>query len=75
MVSRYQFMEQKKIDRINERAKKAKTEEGLTEDEKAEQAALRKEYIDGYRRNLTSQLENTYVIDENGNKRKLKNLK
>ena len=40
-------MEQKKIDRINELAKKMKTV-GLTEEEKAEQAVLRREYIDGF---------------------------
>ena len=34
-------MEQKKIDRINELAHKAKTPEGLTEAEKKERAALR----------------------------------
>ena len=38
-------MEQKKIDRINELSRKSKTPEGLTEAEKAEQAALRAEYL------------------------------
>ncbi len=64
-------MEQKKIDRINELARKAKTPEGLTEQEKAEQANLRLEYINSYKASLISQLENTYVVDEKGNKRKL----
>ena len=64
-------MEQKKIDRINELAHKSKTPEGLTEEEKAEQANLRLEYINSYKASLISQLENTYIVDEKGNKRKL----
>ncbi len=63
-------MEQKKLDRINELAKKQRA--GLlTEEEKEEQAALRKEYVESYRRSLVSQLENTYIVDEKGNKRKV----
>ena len=53
------------IDRINFLAKKAR-EEGLTEEEKQEQARLRKEYVESVVGNLRSQLDNTYVIDENG---------
>lgn len=64
-------MEQKKIDRINELARKSRTEEGLTEEEKAEQAVLRREYIDSYKASLIGQLENTYIVDDKGNKRKL----
>lgn len=64
-------MEQKKIDRINELARKAKSA-GLTEEEKAEQAVLRRAYIDAVLGNLRGQLENTYIVDEQGNKRKLK---
>ena len=63
-------MEQAKIDRINVLARKSKTE-GLTEAEKEEQAALRREYVAAVKRNLTAQLENTYVVDEKGRKRKL----
>lgn len=63
-------MEQKKIDRINELYRKSQTE-GLTAEEKAEQKTLRDEYIMSYKRSLVSQLENTYVVDENGNKRKV----
>lgn len=59
------------IKRINELAKKSKTE-GLTEAELAERDILRKEYIACVRRNLTAQLDNTYIVDENGDKRKLK---
>ncbi|MCM1194463.1 MAG: DUF896 domain-containing protein [Corallococcus sp.] len=65
-------MEQSKIDRINELARKSKTAEGLTDGEKAEQAALRKEYIDDWRRGVQQTLDNTYVVDEHGNERKLR---
>lgn len=64
-------MKQEKIDRINELAKKSKTEEGLTEKEKKEQAQLRLEYINSFKASLIGQLENTYIVDEKGNKRKL----
>lgn len=63
-------MLQEKIERINFFAKKAKTE-GLTEEEKAEQAQLRGEYIAEWREGVIQTLENTYVVDENG-KRKLR---
>lgn len=53
------------IERINELAKKAKSE-GLTEEEKAEQAKLRREYIDSVVGNLRVQLDNTYVKNESG---------
>jgi uncharacterized protein YnzC (UPF0291/DUF896 family) len=64
-------MEQKKIDRINYLARKSR-EEGLTEEEKAEQAVLRREYIDSYKRSLEMQLENTSILYEDGTKKKLK---
>lgn len=63
-------MDQKKIDRINELARKQKGE-GLTEEEKAEQQTLRREYIESYKRSLMQQLDSIYVVDEQGNKRKL----
>ena len=63
-------MDQKKIDRINELAKKAKAE-GLTEAEAQERAALRREYIDSVVGNLKGHLDNTYYVDEQGNKTKL----
>ena len=64
-------MEQKKIDRINELARKAKAE-GLTDAETVERAALRREYIDSVVGNLKGHLDNTYFVDEAGNKEKLK---
>lgn len=59
------------IARINELAKKSKTV-GLTPEEKEEQAILRREYINSVVGNLRGQLDNTYTVDENGNKEKLK---
>ena len=67
-------MEQRKIDRINLLAKKSRTPEGLTEEERQEQAALRREYIDSFKRSVCMQLDNTYIVDEKGNKRKLTKL-
>lgn len=64
-------MTQEKIDRINELARKSRTEEGLTEAEKQEQQTLRSEYIQSIKRNLTLELENTYIVDEKGNKKKV----
>ncbi len=63
-------MLQEKISRINELSRKAKTV-GLTEEEKAEQQALRKEYIAEWKLGLQQTLDNTYVVDSQGNKRKL----
>jgi len=53
---------QEKIDRINELAKKKKTV-GLTAEETEEQAQLRKEYIENFRKNFISQLENIEIVD------------
>lgn len=63
-------MEQKKIDRINELARKSKAE-GLTDAEKEEQTALRNEYRMSVTGNLAAQLSNTYVMTPDGKKRKL----
>ncbi|MDD3347012.1 DUF896 domain-containing protein [Oscillibacter sp.] len=65
-------MEQKRIDRINELARKAKSPEGLTEAETMERAALRREYVDSVLGSLQGQLDNTYLVDEKGNRKKLK---
>ncbi len=59
------------VARINELAKKAKTTE-LTPEELKERDALRRVYIDSWKASLIGQLENTYIVDENGNKQKLK---
>ena len=55
------------LDRINELARKQRTQ-GLTEEEKQEQAQLRQEYIVAFRESLRGQLDSTYVLDKNGNK-------
>ena len=68
-------MTKEQIDRINALARKAKTPEGLTEAEKAEQAVLRRAYIDSVVGNLKGQLDNTILVDEKGHRRRLKERK
>ena len=58
------------IARINELAKKAKTE-GLTEEELAERDKLRRIYIDNVKASLTGQLDNTYIVYPDGTKKKV----
>jgi uncharacterized protein YnzC (UPF0291/DUF896 family) len=67
-------MEQKKIDRINELARKSKAE-GLTEEEKQEQKVLRDEYIASFRQSLTGILSNTYIQTPDGKKIKVEKKK
>lgn len=50
------------IERINFLAKKSR-EQGLTEEEKAEQELLRKEYIEAVKKNMKAQLENIVLVD------------
>ena len=59
-----------KVARINALAKKAR-EQGLSEEEKAEQAALRREYVDAVKASLEGHLQNTVVIQPDGSKKKL----
>ncbi|MBQ2819942.1 MAG: DUF896 domain-containing protein [Clostridia bacterium] len=63
-------MDQKKIDRINELARLAKERE-LTQEEQAERAKLRREYIDAYVGNLRATLENTVIVRPDGTKEKI----
>ncbi len=63
-------MTQEKIDRINELARKSKSE-GLTDAEKAEQTELRNEYRRSVTGNLVAQLSNTYIMTPDGKKRKV----
>lgn len=58
-------MNQKRLDRINELARKQKRE-GLTEAEKAEQKKLRHEYLADFRRTLRGQLETITLVDPDG---------
>lgn len=59
------------IARINELAAKNKTV-GLTDEELVERDKLRRIYIDSYKANLVSQLENTYIVQPDGTKVKVK---
>lgn len=64
-------MKKEDIDRINELARKTKTV-GLTPEENEERAVLRRAYIDSVVGDLRQQLDNTYIVDSKGNKRKLR---
>lgn len=63
-------MEKEKIERINFLARKSRTEQ-LSAEEKDEQTVLRNEYREDCKKNFLLELENTYVIDEDGKKQKL----
>jgi uncharacterized protein YnzC (UPF0291/DUF896 family) len=64
-------MQQEKIERINELARKARKSE-LSEDEKEEQTQLRYEYVQDNKNMLIAHLNNTYIIDSQGKKRPIK---
>lgn len=68
-------MDKAKIDRINVLARKQKTEEGLNADEKAEQAALRAEYLAEMRASLLSTLDNTVIQYPDGSKKPINDFK
>ena len=59
------------IARINELAAKNKAE-GLTPEELEERDKLRRIYIDSYKASLVGQLENTYIVQPDGTKTKVK---
>ena len=67
-------MTDEKILRLNALYKKS-CEQGLTDDEKNEQTLLRGEYVGAFRNNMKSILDSTYILDENGNKKKLEQKK
>ncbi len=58
------------IKRINELAKKQR-EVGLTDEEKSEQAILRKAYVDAFRQSLEGQLDSITVVEKDGSRHKL----
>ena len=64
-------MTNSKLDRINELARTAKERE-LTAEEIAEREILRKEYLAEWRAGAEQVLENTYIVDRNGMKKKLR---
>lgn len=57
------MVSKEKLVRINALAKKSKTE-GLTAEEKQEQAALREEYLENFRKSFRSQLDSIEIVDE-----------
>lgn len=54
------------IARINELAHKQKSPEGLTPEEKDEQAKLRRQYIDAIKANVKAQLNNIDIVEKDG---------
>ena len=64
-------MTSEQIARINELARKSRTPEGLTDEEKAEQTSLRQQYVNAMKNSLRTQLENTVIVDEKGRRRKI----
>ena len=65
---------EKLIERINALARKSRSE-GLTDAEKIEQTQLRMQYIKAFRQGMQNTLDNTYIMDEDGNKRKVEKKK
>ena len=65
-------MEKEKVLRINELARKSKTEEGLTPEEKIEQQKLREEYIMEFRISMGMMLDNTVIEYPDGTRKSLK---
>ena len=64
-------MEKKKIERINELARKKKAG-GLTDEEAAEQAELRREYLAEYRENMKAMLDSLVIQEQDGTRHALK---
>lgn len=63
---------QEKIDQINAFARRIKAGETLTPEELQLRDTLRKEYVAAVKASLDGHLDNTYYIDDQGNKTKLK---
>ena len=70
MCEEYEMNMNEVITRINELTKKAK-ESTLTAEELAERDKLRRIYIDSVKANLVGQLENTYILQPDGTKKKV----
>ena len=68
-------MTEEKIAKINEYARRVKAGETLSPEELAERDTLRREYIDSVKASLTGHLENTYLVNHDGTKEKLKKKK
>ncbi|MBO5212880.1 MAG: DUF896 domain-containing protein [Clostridia bacterium] len=67
-------MEKKKIERINFLARKQR-DQGLSDEERAEQSALREEYILGFRASIRGIMDNTYIQRPDGTKTKVEKSK
>ena len=67
-------MEQKRIDRINELARKSRTQ-GLTDEEKEEQKILRAEYVAAFKASLVGTLEHTTILRPDGTAHKVQKKK
>jgi len=67
-------MTEELIKRINFLSIKSK-EEGLSEEEKKEQENLRKEYIRQFKQGMLNTLDNVYIVDKDGNKKKIEKKK
>ncbi|MEG0284571.1 MULTISPECIES: DUF896 family protein [Vagococcus] len=61
------MLSKEKLARINELAKKSKTAEGLTTEEKSEQQDLRQEYLERFRGGMRNHIEGMKVMDDEGN--------
>jgi len=68
------MIDKEKIARINQLAAKARTEQGLSEDELRERDLLRREYIDSVKHNVKKKLENVKFV-EDLSEEELKDLK
>ena len=60
------MLDPKKIERINELARKKKTV-GLTPSEQDEQLLLRQEYLESFRGGMRNHIEGLKIVDEEGN--------
>lgn len=60
------MLPKEQIQRINELARKSKTEEGLTLSEQVEQKQLREQYLEAFRGGMRNHIEGMKVVDEEG---------
>ncbi len=67
-------MNENDIKRINELYHKSK-KEGLTEEEKKEQASLRKQYVESIKSNIRASLDNVSIVEPDGTVTELKDIK
>ena len=66
------MVSKEQLQRINALVHKAKTEEGLTEEEAREREELRRAYVAAVKENLQAQLDRTVVLTPDGKRRPLK---